>query len=138
MDPTIKIDYIPTDVACSVCYLLPIQELHERPQHVVSVCLCSVGVGWAFNLVQDLSHLTHAAVNTSLKTGGRGNNVRRENFCKVPPRESERVRERAREIPLGKYDAEVVQEGAELHLQLIEDVCSLCIQLQHTEKKNRR
>lgn len=52
-------------------FLLPIQELHERPQHGVSVCLCSAVVGRAFDLVQDLSHLTHAAVDAGLKTGGR-------------------------------------------------------------------
>lgn len=59
---------IPTDAA--MLFLLPIQELHERPQHGVSICLGSVVVGWAFDLVQDLSHLTHAAVNASLETGG--------------------------------------------------------------------
>lgn len=56
----------------SLAFLLSIQELHEGPQHGVSICLCSVVVGWAFDLVEDLSHLTHAAVNTSLETGGRG------------------------------------------------------------------
>ena len=54
-----------------LAFLLSIQELHEGPQHGVSICLCSVVVGWAFDLVEDLSHLTHAAINTSLETGGR-------------------------------------------------------------------
>lgn len=35
-------------------------------------------------------------------------------------------------IPLSKDGAEVVQDSAELHLQLIEDVSCFCIQLQHT------
>lgn len=58
-----------TDAA--VLFLLPIQELHERPQHGVSICLSSAVVGRAFDLVQDLSHLTHAAVDASMKTAGR-------------------------------------------------------------------
>lgn len=61
-------------------HLLPIQELHERPQHGVSICLCSVVVGRAFDLVEDLCHLTHAAGDASLETGGRGNKVRGEKF----------------------------------------------------------
>lgn len=60
---------VPADAV--VLFLLPIQELHEGPQHGVGICLCSVVVGWPFDLVQELSHLTHAAVNASLKTGGR-------------------------------------------------------------------
>lgn len=63
-------------ICVSGLHLLPIQELHERPQHGVSICLCSVVVGWAFDLVEDLSHLTHAAGDTSLETGGIGNKVR--------------------------------------------------------------
>lgn len=51
--------------------LLPIQELHERPQHGVGICLCCVVVGGAFDLVQDLRHLTHAAGDASLKAAGR-------------------------------------------------------------------
>lgn len=62
-------------VCVSRFHLLPIKELHERPQHSVSICLCSVVVGRALDLVEDVSHLTHAAVNTSLKTGGRGDTL---------------------------------------------------------------
>ena len=38
-------------------------------------------------------------------------------------------------LPLGKYSAEVVQDGVELHLQIIEDVSCLCVQLQQTHKR---
>lgn len=63
---------------CVSCLdLLPIQELHEGPQYGVSICLCGVAVGRAFDLVQDLTHLTHAAGDTSLETEGRG----RKHFC---------------------------------------------------------
>lgn len=37
-------------------------------------------------------------------------------------------------VPLGEYSAEVVQVRAELHLQLIEDVSCLRIQLQNTQE----
>lgn len=121
---------------------LPIQELHERPQDGVSVRLCSVVVGWAFDLVQDFSHLTHAAVDTSLKTAERGGGLSRT----VPARVAEDSPCTVRfgllvcvwEIPLSEHSAKVVQEGAELHLQLIEDVGSLRIQLRHMEMKRGR
>lgn len=41
-------------------------------------------------------------------------------------------------IPLSKDGAEVVQDSAELHLQLIEDVGCFCIQLQHTYMNKRK
>lgn len=99
-------------------------------------------VGWAFDLVQDFSHLTHAAVDTSLKTAGRGGVL----SGTVPVRVAEASRCTvgscllvcAREIPLSKHSAEVVQEGAELHLQLIEEVGCLRIQLRHVEMKRGR
>lgn len=60
-----------SDIIYNISYLLPIQKLHEGPQHGVSVCLSGAVVGGAFHLVENLSHLTHAAVNASLETGGR-------------------------------------------------------------------
>lgn len=64
---------------CILCLrLLPIQELHERPQHGVGICLCCVVVGGAFDLVQDLRHLTHAAGDASLKAAGRRAGLRQD------------------------------------------------------------
>lgn len=37
-------------------------------------------------------------------------------------------------VPLSEYSAKVVQVGAKLHLQLVEDVSCLRIQLQNTQE----
>ena len=137
------------------CYLLPVQELHERPQHVVGVGLHRVvaaGVDGAFDLVQQGGHLPHAVIDTTLETTAemdRESSTRSGEGtmwapvlclcvpCTVPVLTvcvcvsgtcSHSVCVCV--LPVSKRAAQLLQHSVQFDLQLVQEVASLVVQLQ--------